>query len=126
MFLNPKIVSKSDGTAKLREACISLPDIEARVERHQMVEVRAVVFNQKQLLRTVDVFTSSSLSLFKKDVSDCFEEQTVQLVGKTAQIFQHELDHLDGVLFTDRMYLMTDKKSVRPKLAQLQRAAAMA
>ena len=126
MFLNPKIVSKSDGTAKLREACISLPDIEARVERHQMVEVRAVVFNQKQLLRTVDVFTSSSLSLFKKDVSDCFEEQTGQLVGKTAQIFQHELDHLDGVLFTDRMYLMTDKKSVRPKLAQLQRAAAMA
>ena len=126
MFLNPKIVSKSDGTAKLREACISLPDIEARVERHQMVEVRAVVFNQKQLLRTVDVFTSSSLSLFKKDVSDCFEEQTVQLMGKTAQIFQHELDHLDGVLFTDRMYLMTDKKSVRPKLAQLQRAAAMA
>jgi len=126
VFLNPKIVSKSDGTAKLREACISLPDIEARVERHQMVEVRAVVFNQKQLLRTVDVFTSSSLSLFKKDVSDCFEEQTVQLVGKTAQIFQHELDHLDGVLFTDRMYLMTDKKSVRPKLAQLQRAAAMA
>jgi peptide deformylase len=121
VFLNPTVVSRSPSTAKLREACISLPDIEARVERHKMIEVRAVVFTQEKFVSALKALKSASL--FKKDLSAFFEEETVQLLGKTAQIFQHELDHLDGVLFTDRMYLMTDKRSVKPKLDGLKREA---
>lgn len=126
VFMNPKIVSKSEETTRLREACISLPDIEARVERHCMVEVNAVFFNREKLYDTMQALASPSL--LNQDISiisKYFEEKTVQLRGKTAQIFQHEVDHLDGVLFTDRMYLLTDKKNVRPKLTGLKRRASM-
>lgn len=60
------------------EGCLSIPDIAGDVERSQQV-----------VIRYIDPETLSEL----RDTVD----------GYTAVIFQHEVDHLDGILFTDRL-----------------------
>lgn len=60
------------------EGCLSIPDIAGDVERSQQV-----------VIRYTDPETLSEL----RDTVD----------GYTAVIFQHEVDHLEGILFTDRM-----------------------
>ena len=60
------------------EGCLSIPDIAGEVERSQQV-----------VIRYIDPETLSEL----RDTVD----------GYTAVIFQHEVDHLEGILFTDRL-----------------------
>jgi peptide deformylase len=76
------------------EACLSVPDFSADVDRFARVVVRA---------RTLD-----------------WEEIEIQADGLLAICLQHEIDHLDGVLYIDRisklkrdMYVRRRKKQVR-------------
>ena len=62
-----------------REGCLSVPDTSGIVERAQSI---VISYTCPQTLKTVN--------------------DTVQ--GYTAVIFQHETDHLDGVLYTDKLY----------------------
>ena len=75
-FINPELV-QSDGTQLEEEGCLSLPGFNATVAR----PARAVL---KGLNRTG-------------------EEQVVEASGLLARCFQHEVDHLDGTLFIDRL-----------------------
>jgi peptide deformylase len=75
-LINPEIVSGSDEMVEGMEACLSIPRIQGEVERHEKLVVKA--FNR-----------------FGKPVK-------LKLSGWLARIFQHEIDHLEGVLFTDR------------------------
>lgn len=76
VFLNP-VISKRSGTEEAEEGCLSFPEIFAPVKRSAKV-------------------TISSYNL-------AGEEVTYDLNGLFARAVQHEYDHLDGVLFTDRL-----------------------
>jgi peptide deformylase len=76
VLINPKIVKKS-GTQSLVEGCLSLPGIEAPVERSNKVLVKAMDLSGK----TIQVEAQDLL----------------------ATVFQHEIDHLEGILFIDRV-----------------------
>ena len=75
--INPKINSYSEEKSTDTEGCLSLPDIYGEVERPKEVKV-------------------SFLDLKGK-------EKSLSLSDINARIFQHEFDHLDGILFTDKM-----------------------
>lgn len=78
MFLiNPEIIWKSEETVLFCEGCLSLPDQRADVERHERVRVHYTDYNGK--------------------------EQEILAEDLLAIILQHEIDHLDGILYIDHI-----------------------
>ncbi len=75
--INPKIEAFSENMNTMEEGCLSIPDVFARVVRPAEI---VVTFN-----------------------NELNEEEKQNLDGLTARVFQHELDHLDGILFIDRI-----------------------
>ena len=75
--INPEIISSSDETVKDWEGCLSIPGIRGLVPRHRSVRAR---------------YTSRDGKIEERQFSDFI-----------ARIFQHEYDHLNGVLFLDRL-----------------------
>jgi peptide deformylase len=75
--VNPEIVERSSATATDDEGCLSLPGLTYPVERAAEVTIRGLDENGRP----------------------------IELTGTEllARIFQHEIDHLDGVLFIDRL-----------------------
>jgi len=92
VLLNPKITRKKS-RAFGEEGCLSFPGIHADVERWVDITVEYQDLDGKA--------------------------QTMQCSGWLARIVQHELDHLDGVLFVDRL-TPADKLRVRAKLDELE------
>ncbi len=83
-FVNPVIKNKNNETSKYEEGCLSVPDQFAEIERPNECEVEYLDYNgKKQLLKTD---------------------------GLLATCIQHEMDHLEGILFID--YLSKLKKSM--------------
>lgn len=76
-FINPEITPVGDAIEEDWEGCLSIPDIRGRVPRHKEIKVRALDRRGKPL--------------------------EMVLEGFPARVVQHETDHLDGVLFFDRM-----------------------
>ena len=76
-MLNPQILSHSDETVKGWEGCLSIPGIRGEVPRYRAIEVE---------------YTGRDGKLYKQELTDF-----------VARIFQHELDHLDGIVFIDRV-----------------------
>ncbi len=76
LLINPEIVARS-GTKRFREGCLSLPQFTATVKRAKRVEVRALDLDGQPL--------------------------RLDLEGFEAILVQHEVDHLDGILFIDRI-----------------------
>jgi len=78
VFVNPVIVEVTDGPEEVEEGCLSLPGIVERVRRYRQVVVEG------------DDITSVEMGRRRWD-----------LEGIEAQCAQHEIDHLDGKLFSD-------------------------
>ena len=77
VLINPEIISRAGGKTHEEEGCLSLPEIRDKVSRDATVVVRA------------------------QDVKgEWFEVSGAELLGRA---MQHELDHLNGVLFIDRL-----------------------
>lgn len=76
VYINPKIKRVSRAKARLDEGCLSVRYLYGKVERAEKVTIEAYDKNGQK---------------FTKGAS-----------GLLAQIFQHETDHLNGVLFTDK------------------------
>lgn len=91
-MINPKVVSESDTLVSYDEGCLSVPDIWAPVERVDSIEISYL--NEK------------------------LEEVTEKLEGFACRMVQHEMDHLNGILFTDRVAPIR-KKMVRAKLSSI-------
>lgn len=89
---NPRIVEASDELVKLEEGCLSVPGIRGEVARHAWVEV--VYQDEKG------------------------KERRLRAEGMLARIIQHELDHLNGVLFVDRLSL-AKRSLIKSKLKGL-------
>ena len=87
--VNPKIEARSDETEKTVEGCLSIPGIGVEVER----PLRITLTGQNPE----------------------GEPLRVEAEGHLARIFQHETDHLDGVLMLDR----TDRESRKEALREL-------
>ena len=77
LYLNPKISWKSELLRKGREGCLSIPDAVGDVVRHHAIKLN--YFDQQGKAK----------------------EEIIE--GFTAVIFQHETDHLNGILFTERL-----------------------
>ncbi len=77
VLINPEITPVGKDTAEDWEGCLSIPEIRGRVPRHRQITVRAFDRNGKKI--------------------------QIDASGFTARVIQHETDHLDGVLFFDRM-----------------------
>jgi peptide deformylase len=75
IIINPEIVKASEEKVNGIEGCLSIPGLIGEVERHEALQVKA-------------------LNRFGKPVK-------LKVDGWLARIFQHEIDHLNGVLFTD-------------------------
>jgi peptide deformylase len=76
-LINPEIEMASRDTAEDWEGCLSIPDIRGRVPRARNIVVRAFDRSGKKI--------------------------EMPASGFTARVIQHETDHLDGILFFDRM-----------------------
>lgn len=74
-MINPQILS-SEGEVTAREGCLSIPDLVGWCKRAERVTV--------------------------KGLNRSGEEVEMEVEGKLARIFQHEIDHLDGILFPDK------------------------
>ena len=98
MLANPKVTWQSDATESFVEGCLSLPGIEGPVVRPLEVRVSA------QCLEDGGEFE------FEAD-------------GLLARCLQHEIDHLNGTLFIDRL-TPRDLHSVEPDLRELERSVA--
>lgn len=73
---NPKIVKPSESQIVLEEGCLSYPGLVVKIKRPQHIRARFTTPNGDTITR--------------------------QFTGMTARVFQHELDHLDGIKFYDR------------------------
>jgi len=76
VFINPKLYRKSWRKVETEEGCLSIPGVWGKVKRHYAVSVTGL--NQKG------------------------EKVRLRARGLLAVVFQHEVDHLDGVLFIDK------------------------
>lgn len=76
VLVNPEIVERSEEMVEGMEGCLSIPGLIGKVDRHEAITVKALTRHGKP--------------------------QKVKAEGWMARIIQHEMDHLDGVLYIDR------------------------
>ena len=76
VFINPEIVSSEGGIIR-EEGCLSILGFKADIERAEKVSVKALDLEEKPI--------------------------TLEAEGLLARALQHEIDHLDGILFPDRL-----------------------
>jgi peptide deformylase len=89
MLVNPEITRASDTLVTGTEGCLSVPGYAGEVERLEEITVKG----QNRLGKTV----------------------RIKAKGWLARIFQHEIDHLDGILYTDRaksVFKIEDDQSI--------------
>lgn len=87
VVINPKVLKSSDERSVYEEGCLSIPDYYAEVERPAEI----------------------TLSYLDRDG----KEQEMQADGLMATCMQHEIDHLDGVLFIDHISRLKREMVVR-------------
>jgi len=97
VLVNPEIVS-SEGSILWTEGCLSVPEFEAEVERFAKLRLQALDLEGRKL--------------------------EIDAEGLQAVCFQHEIDHLDGVLFIDRISRLKRNLYIRKRRKQLRQEAA--
>ena len=93
IMINPEIIEASEETAEYSEGCLSVPDINCDVVRPKTITV--------------------------KYINDKRETVTEQFDGFACRMVEHELDHLDGHMFIDRVSQMR-RKLLGGKLRRLE------
>lgn len=77
VFINPEIIDFSEDTCIMEEGCLSVPDIHENVTRSNSIRIR---YQDEHFVNHEDTFE-----------------------GYEARVIQHEYDHLEGKVFTDRV-----------------------
>ena len=95
-FVNPEILWTSEDTAPYEEGCLSVPDIYDEVERPERVKLRYLNYQGERV---------------EEDAEGLF-----------AVCIQHEMDHLNGVLFIDHLSRLKRERAIT-KVRKLVRAA---
>lgn len=76
-FINPKIIKEEGEEWAFNEGCLSIPDVRGEVFRKEKITIEYV--------------------------DEEFNSHTKVLNGLAARVFQHEYDHIEGILFTDKL-----------------------
>lgn len=84
-LINPEIIRFSSKTSIMEEGCLSLPHIFGEVERSEKIVVKATNFEGKKI--------------------------KLKAFGALARVLQHEIDHLDGILFIDKAKNIREEKN---------------
>jgi peptide deformylase len=92
IYINP-VIEKKSGSQIGDEGCLSVPEIYARVKR------------------------ADKVSVYAQDLEG--NELEIEAEGLEARAFQHEIDHLDGILFIDKVGLL-EKQGIKTDLAELE------
>jgi peptide deformylase len=87
VFVNPQVLWRSDEKATYEEGCLSIPEFYEEVERSAKVRVKFL------------------------DVTGA--EQELEASGLLATCLQHEIDHLDGVLFIDHISRLKRERVIK-------------
>lgn len=91
-FINPKILKEEGEEWGFNEGCLSIPDVREDVFRHEQI--------------TIEYYDED----FKKH-TDVYD-------GLIARVIQHEYDHIEGILFTDRISSLK-KRLISKKLQNI-------
>ena len=89
VFINPELIEETGGEWDFTEGCLSIPNIREDISRREMITIRYY--------------------------DEFFEEIELTLKGLAARIVQHEYDHIEGVLFIDKLSPLK-KKLLKGKL----------
>jgi peptide deformylase len=92
VFINPTVVEEWDTPWKFEEGCLSIPGIRENVSRNEKVKIKF------------------------QDLDFNWHERTFS--GMAARVIQHEYDHIEGVLFIDRINPLR-KKLIQTKLKDM-------
>ena len=92
VFINAKIIEETGDEWAFNEGCLSIPDVRE------------------------DVFRKEHITIEYQDES--FKKQTRTLSGLAARVFQHEYDHIEGILFTDKLSSLK-KRLIKKKLENI-------
>jgi peptide deformylase len=95
-FVNPEILWASEETAPYEEGCLSVPEIYDEVERPSQVKIRYQNYNGETI---------------EEDAEGLF-----------AVCIQHEMDHLDGVLFIDHLSRLKREQAIKKVRKQVKAA----
>lgn len=87
-LINPKITKKSNEYISGYEGCLSLPELSIRVKRAKSIELKGYLLEKKQQVR-------------------------IKAENLLARVFQHEIDHLNGVLIIDRVSFWQKCRALR-------------
>jgi peptide deformylase len=98
VFINPEILWKSEEKAIYEEGCLSIPEFYEEVERPAQVRVKYLDLDGR--------------------------EQEVEASGLLATCLQHEIDHLNGVLFIDHISRLKRERVVKKFAKAAKRATA--
>ncbi|MCK5541563.1 MAG: peptide deformylase [Desulfobacterales bacterium] len=90
-LINPEIIKKTGSIVSENEACLSVPDLTSNAKRYEKVTIKALNIDGEKLEFNVE--------------------------GIFAIIMQHEIDHLDGILFFERISLLK-KKMYKKRIAK--------
>lgn len=91
-FINPIIEEEWDAPWEFEEGCLSIPTIRENVKRHEKLRI----------------------SYYDED----FNQKSEEFDGMVARIIQHEYDHIEGVLFTDKVHPLK-KQFLKRKLENI-------
>lgn len=92
VFINAKILNEEGDEWAFSEGCLSIPDVREDVFRHETITIEYQDEN--------------------------FEKHTETLNGLAARVFQHEYDHIEGILFTDKLSSLK-KRLIKKKLENI-------
>lgn len=91
-FINPQMLEETGELWKYEEGCLSIPKIRGDVERNKFIRI--------------------------KYLNENFEEQLMEFDGINARVIQHEYDHVEGKLFTEKLKPLK-KKLIKKKLEKI-------
>jgi len=92
VFINAKIITETGDEWAFSEGCLSIPDIREDVFRNDTIKIEYLDEN--------------------------FKKHTKEFGGIVARIIQHEYDHIEGVLFTDKLSTLK-KRLIKSKLSNI-------
>ena len=91
-FINPEIIAETGKECAFNEGCLSIPGIREDVKRKDSIFIK---------------FQDLNGNFFKESFS-----------GIASRVIQHEYDHIEGILFTDKLSYLK-KKTIKRKLTEI-------
>ena len=99
VFINAEMIEETGDLNTFEEGCLSIPDITGDVERPGTIKIRYLDENFEQRIETYD--------------------------GTNARVIQHEYDHIEGILFVEKLKPLK-KRMIKRKLEKLKKGKANA